>query len=81
MPELTEKLPLEGWRRRDAYLDANPHLRRVLPHKTSLAWAIRLHRHELSPFLARLGRTTMIHDAAGPKFVALLLRTGEVESA
>ncbi len=81
MPELTKKLPLEGWRRRDAFLDANPHLRSVLPHKTSLDWAIRLHRRELSPFLARLGRTTMVHDAAGPKFVELLLRVGEGETA
>lgn len=65
----TTELPLEGWHPRAAFLDANPHLRTVMPNKTSLDWAIRLHRQELAPFLARLGRTTMIHDAAGPKLV------------
>lgn len=67
-------LPLSGWQRRGEFLDGHPELRRLLPNSSSFEWALRVHRTALSPYLRRLGREVLIHDAAASVLPALLLR-------
>lgn len=67
-------LPLDGWRRRQAFLEKHSDLHGLIPTQTSLDWVLRIHRSSLSPYLRRHGRETLIHDQAASVLPELVLK-------
>jgi hypothetical protein len=62
-----------GWRRQGEYLDLHPELSGLLRNRTSLQWALRVHRAALKPYLGRVGKALVVHDDAAPVIATLMV--------
>jgi hypothetical protein len=69
----TKKLSPGGWRRQDEYLTLHPELRGLLRNRTSLQWALRIHREALKPYLGRVGKALVVHDDAAPVLASVMV--------